>query len=272
MTVQPRIHVVGSSPRSGTTLIFELLVSCFDIARFGDHEVSLFARPDPLPSGPWASKKPTDFIHVCRVMRWDPNLYVIYMQRDPRDVVVSQHGSQPGRYWCDFDIWRRNQMLLHRLEGNPRFHVCRYEDLVTDPDRVQAELQARFPFLRTVHAFSHFDKVARSSTAAQLALKGVRKVSADSIGKWRENLPRLAAQVRAFPDLAGYVMRAGYEADTSWLSRLDGVMPDASESVRAERDELRGLSRPAHAFRRVSRRLWSLRAELSYIFRAKLAH
>ena len=120
MPVVPRIHVVGSSPRSGTTLMFELLVSCFDIDRFGTHEISLFEHPMPSPRRPYASKQPTDFIHVCRLLRWDPALHVIYMQRDPRDVIVSQHGGYPGRYWCDFDIWRRNQVLLPRLAGQPR--------------------------------------------------------------------------------------------------------------------------------------------------------
>ena len=72
----PRIHIVGSSPRSGTTLMFELLTACFEIDKFGRHEVSLFRYP-ARPEGAFASKKPTDFVHVCRLMRWDPMLYVI---------------------------------------------------------------------------------------------------------------------------------------------------------------------------------------------------
>lgn len=270
MSVASRLHVVGSSPRSGTTLIFELLVSCFDISRFGDNEVSLFARPNPLPSGPWASEKPTDLIHACRVMRWDPDLHIIYMQRDPGDVIVSQHGRQRGRYWCDFDIWQRNQMLLPRIEGHPRSHLCRYEDLVTNPDAVQAELQARFPFLRQLHSFSRFDEVARRSATVERALNGVRKISPDSVGKWRDNLPRVLAQVRAIPDLPRYTMQAGYEADQAWLSLLSGVSPDASESARAEHSEFRGMGRTSRVFRRVLRRLSSLQAELSYIVRASL--
>jgi hypothetical protein len=250
--------------------MFELIVSCFDVSRFGDHEVSLFARPSPLPNGPWASKKPTDLIHACRVMRWDPDLHIIYMQRDPRDVVVLQHGSRPGRYWCDFDIWQRNQMLLPRIERHPRFHLCRYEDLVTQPDRVQAELQARFPFLRQLHAFSQFDEVARRSATVDRALNGVRRVSPDRVGKWRENLPRVLGQVRAFPDLPRYVMQAGYEVDQSWLSLLGGVLPDTSESVRAEHNEFRGMGQPARTLRRILRRLSSLQVELAYIVRTRL--
>ena len=261
----PRIHVVGSSPRSGTTLMFELLVSCFEIDRWGAHEISLFDRPETVPERPYASKQPTDFIHVCRVLRWDPGLHVIYMQRDPRDVVVSQHGSRPGRYWGDFDIWRRNQDLLPRLAGHQRFFLCRYEDMVRDPDAVQHRLQQHFGFLQPTHRFSRFDEVSHSSATAQLALNGVRKISASSIGKWRADLPRLAAQLQAFPDLPDYLVKAGYEPDRAWLAALAGVAPNMAESVRSEFNLLRGKSWPEKAVLRVLRRLSTLRQELRYI-------
>jgi Sulfotransferase domain len=259
-----RIHVVGSSPRSGTTLMFELLTACFRIDKFGEHEVSLFSYPDH-PEGPYASKKPTDFLHVCRLMRWDPQLHVIYMQRDPRDVITSRHNKHPGRYWCDFDVWQRNQSLLPRLAGHPRFFECRYEDLAADPDRVQADLAERFGFLQQRHPFSEFDKVVQSSEAAQLALNGVRKVSAASVGKWRSNLPRLAAQLHRFPEMAEAVVAAGYERDPAWISVVSGVEPDHSESVRTEHDPLRGKGRATRLALRMRRRLGTLAKEARYV-------
>lgn len=267
----PRIHVVGSSPRSGTTLMFELLTSCFQVEKFGDHEISLFSTPSH-PRDVFVSKKPTDFIHVCRVLRWDPMLHVIYMQRDPRDVVTSRHNKEPDRYWCDFNVWRRNENLLPRLAGNPRLFACRYEDLVADPDRIQADLQARFGFLRQLHAFSEFDKVNRSSDAAKRAMNGVRQISTDSIGKWRENLPRLAAQVSQFPDLPQRVVDAGYETDPAWAGILAEIVPDQMESVRKNLSVLRGKSPVAHAVLRGIRRLGTLAEEARYIsgFRRKI--
>jgi hypothetical protein len=245
--------------------MFELLASCFDIEKFGDHEVSLFKRPVKVPDGPYVSKKPTDFIHVCRVLRWDPALHVVYMQRDPRDVIVSQHGSSPGRYWCDFGLWQRNQDLLPRLAGHPRFFICKYEELATEPDQVQTALEWRFAFLRRLNTFSKFDEVSQSSQAAQLALKGVREISAASVGKWRDNLPRVAAQFQKFPRMPDDLVATGYEPDRSWLSALDGVAPDTSESVRAELDELRGKSPPVRVLHRLGRRFSTLRDELRYI-------
>lgn len=264
MRLPPRVHLVGASPRSGTTLMFELLVSCFKIEKFGDHEISLFKRPVD-PKGPYASKQPMDFIHVCRVLRWDPMLHVIYMQRDPRDVVVSQHGGQPGRYWCDFDLWQRNQDLLPRLANHPRFFECRYEDLVTGPDQVQDVLAKKFPFLEKQHAFSEFDQVSQSSASAQLALKGVRKISSDSVGKWRSDMPRIAAQSKDFPCMSDYLVATGYEADHTWLSLLQAVIPDNSESVRAEHNIMRNKSRTAQLPMRISRRLSTLFDEIRYV-------
>lgn len=260
----PRIHVVGSSPRSGTTLMFELLTSCFEVKKFGDHEISLFSYP-ARPGHVFVSKKPTDFIHVCRVMRWDPMLHVIYMQRDPRDVVTSRHNKHPDRYWCDFDTWRRNEDLVPRLAGHPRLFECCYEELVTDPDRVQAALGHRFGFLTQRHAFSEFDKVTQSSDAAQRAMNGVRQISTSSIGKWRQNLPRLAEQVRRFPDLPRRVVEAGYETDHAWTALLAAVEPDRTESVRREHNVLRGSGPARRGALRTFRRIGTLVKEIRYI-------
>ncbi len=264
MSSQPRLHVVGSSPRSGTTLAFELIAACFDVERLGHHEVSLFTRHLEAHK-PYASKRPNDLIHAVRMIDWDRNLHVLYMQRDPRDVVVSQHGSRPGEYWCDFDVWARNHELITQWRAHPRIVECRYEDLVRDPDRVQAELMVRFPFLQRLHAFSEFETVAQTSEAANKALGGVRKVSPSSLGNWHRALPRLAAQIDEHPRFAAMLVDAGYEADTRWLDCLVGVERNRKPSVRQQADPLRGRGPAGRLARRVLRRLSSLRDEARYI-------
>ena len=236
-----RVHVVGSSPRSGTTLMFELITSCFALEKFGDHEISIYERWVDA-EGVYASKQPMDFVHVKRLMKWDQNLYCIYMQRDPRDTIVSQHGSRPGEYWCDFDVWERNDTLFSGMGNHPRIIECRYEDLAANPDSVQETLMKKFAFLEKRHAFSEFSKVSQSSEAAQLALKGVRDISTSSIGKWRADLPRMAAQLQQYPQMSQRVVQSGYETDTTWTDALNGVVPDTSESVRSRHNTLRGKS------------------------------
>ena len=41
-----RIHIVGCGPRTGTTLMAELMGTCFDINASCQHEESVFALPD----------------------------------------------------------------------------------------------------------------------------------------------------------------------------------------------------------------------------------
>lgn len=259
----PRIHVVGSSPRSGTTLLFELLTSCFDVGKVGSHEVSLFQAPSDI-RGPYASKKPTDLVHATRVLRWDPSLHIIYMQRDPRDIVVSEHGSRPGEYWCDYDVWQRNQRLRSGIAGHQRFLECRYEDLVHAPDREQARIAAAFPFLQTRHLFSEFEKVSQTSESANLALKGVRAISGSSVGSWRNKLPRLAAQLQAHPEMTRGLVDSGYEPDALWVAALEGVIPDNQESVRAMHNVLRNKGPVSKLVARIARRMGTFRDEGLY--------
>ena len=261
-----RIHVVGSSPRSGTTLAFELLTSCFRIEKFGDHEISLFERPERAASD-YASKKPMDLVHVKRVIGWDKHLNCLFMDRDPRDIVVSQHGSRPGEYWCDFPAWERNQKLIADLQGHPRVHVCRYEDLVSDPDSAQAQIAAAFPFLQRTYNFSDFDKVSQSSQAAQLALKGVRKISAKSVGTWQQDLPRVAAQLRAYPRMAKAVVANGYADDIAWADVCADVAPNNVKSVRASHDLLRNKQGLSLHLALIRRRAASFSQEAGYVLR-----
>ncbi|WP_407496365.1 hypothetical protein [Pseudooceanicola sp. MF1-13] len=260
--VAPRLHVVGSSPRSGTTLMFELLCYGFDVTRLGDHEHSLFDRP-PVTARPAASKTPNDFVHVKRLLPWDRHLHCLFMDRDPRDCIVSRHGQAPDRYWCDFETWAKNHALIDRLGPHPRVLVCRYETLVTDPDRVQDQIASAFPFLRTTRRFSTFGAKADVSDATRLALKGARPVTAASRGAWRQNLPRIAAQLAEFPEMADQVVRAGYDTP-GWTRICDGIPPDPALSVRAEHDPLRQRSGAAWVTARIARRLGSLGKELRY--------
>ncbi|WP_299357062.1 hypothetical protein [uncultured Shimia sp.] len=244
--------------------MFELLTSCFDIEKLGTHEISLFSGPRH-PVRAYASKKPTDLVHVRRLLPWDRSLHVIYMQRDPRDVIVSQHNSHPGEYWCDFPLWERNERLHQKLCGHPRFYVCKYENLVTETEIEQTRIEEVFPFLKRRYDFSQFEMVSRSSEEASLALGGVRTISDASIGTWHKNLPRVSAQLSAYPSLAKAVVRSGYSEDMNWISVCDGIAPDSTESVRAKHDPLRGKKKLARLFHRIVRRMKTFTDEILYI-------
>jgi hypothetical protein len=237
-----RIHVVGCSPRSGTTLLAELMVNAFRIDGFPEHEMSIFARP----RGDYEivlTKLPGDVLNVRPLLWWWPDLWVICMVRDPRDVVVSQHGNHPGVYYAGLNLFKEGWPAARRLRGHPRFTLIRYEDLVRDPDAIQAELQRRIPFLEKRAAFSDYHRVARPSVDSLKALGGVREVTPRNLGSWRRHKARLVTQLQRHGPITEELIELGYEKDDAWLGELAGVAPDGSTSVRKEYPPLRERAR-----------------------------
>ncbi len=240
-----RIHVVGCGPRSGTTLIAEIMIACFEIDLHTEHETSIFSPPSRR-ADIFLTKRPRDILVAGPILRTMPSLHVIYMIRDPRDMVVSRHRKDPERYWSSLRYWKKyidygERLRDHprwkkyidygeRLRDHPRFITLRYEDLVREPDVIQELLMERMPFLEKRTEFSQYHNIARPSEDSVKALRGVRAISAGSIGNWRSHLPRVAGQVQVHGSISEDLIRFGYEEDESWLGELEGVEPDLNES------------------------------------------
>ena len=224
-----RIHVVGSSPRTGTTLLLELLVAGFAIDASADHETSVFERP-PRGSGIHCTKNPRDLLVAGPLLRIDRNLWLIHMVRDPRDVVVSRHRRDPGKYWTNLRLWKDRQPAARELASHPRFLTVRYEDLVREPDAVQDRIAAWMPFLPKRAPFSAFHRTAKPSEDALDALRGLRPIDTGSIGAWRRHKPRLAAQLALHGSIQDDLERLGYEEGR-------GVAPGAGGCGAGQRGE-----------------------------------
>ncbi len=148
------------------------------------------------------------------------------MVRDPRDVVVSRHRASPDHFWSDLEWIKVRVRLFNKAISHPRFISIRYEDLVANPDEVQATLMRKIGFLRKKAAFSDFAKVARPSESAVRALGGVRDISTESIARWRGELARLLGQIKKFGPIDGVMQDLGYDLEGDWDSVFDGVEPD----------------------------------------------
>lgn len=220
-----RIHVVGISPRTGTTLMVELLLSSYRLDGGGGHERSIFDPPPPSQS-PFCSKRPGDLLSMPWLLPADPELWVVCMVRDPRDVVVSRHSRDPSAYWVHLGIWKQRRTVAHRLHGHRRYIEVRYEDLVTDPVHVQEELDRRIPFLERTGDFMDFHRRADPSTRAREALGTVRPVEPSRIGNWRNHKPRLVAQLQRHGPVDEGLRAYGYEPDGAWKRALRGVPAD----------------------------------------------
>jgi hypothetical protein len=223
-----RIHIVGVGPRTGTTLMAECMVACFDIDAFAAHEASVTSHR--WNTEIYLTKWPAEISTVSPRLRLDRHFHVICMIRDPRDAVTSYHMQDQQRYWAPLRFWKKQIRHLRRLIGRRRFILVKYEDLVTRPDSVQDEIMRRLPFLRKKTNFSHFHEVAAPSARAAEALGGVRPIAPGRIGNWRNHLPRVAGQIARHGPITKDLIEFGYEADDSWLSTLKDVTPDHKPS------------------------------------------
>jgi len=132
-----RVHIIGP-PRSGTTLMLELMTTCFQFSHFAKKEISLLEPLQGLPSqGSLCTKNPQDHHLVSSILPVDENQWFISMVRDPRDIVVSRHGLRPDVYWANLRQWRGWLDNVSSFRRHPRLIEVRYEELVLRPDMVQ---------------------------------------------------------------------------------------------------------------------------------------
>lgn len=219
-----RLHVTGC-PRSGTTLMMEVVSTCFEGSKAPAAEVDIFA---PVPGNPevYFSKQPSDIRRIQPLLNADPNLFCIGMLRDPRSVVTSINHGLPGKYFCNFRVWNNCYAAAKRLESHPQYITVLYEEMATRPDKVQEEIEARFPWLVKKCGFSAYQDIAKSSETSQSALGTVREVSSDRVRSWEKHLPRLKYECNAHPEMADVLVELGYEPDKQWLEALNDVQPD----------------------------------------------
>lgn len=253
------IHIVGCSPRSGTTLMQEMMVACFDIDEHCEHEQSVFKAPRE-GAGILCTKHPREGMYMPCVLNHNPHVTAIYVVRDPRDVIVSTHKRHPDKYYSSLYFWLDAERHAQRLKNNTRFIVVRYEDLATDPDAVQRRLESLMPFLTRRFLFSEFHLHAKISDQSAVALNGVRPVDSSSIGRWRHHLDRVASQIQKHGDIADALIYYGYEKDRQWQNMLP-IKPKHFESVMSEaygmRERLRmawRIHRKCFHYKWVSRR------------------
>ncbi len=224
-----RIHITCVSPRVGSTLLFEVLRTCYGLIASSAHEESLVGRPKS--SAPiYLSKYPLDALRVEPSIHVDPHLYILYLIRDPRDVVCSRHGNDPEKYWVGLKYWKLFRPVYERLQDHARFVPLRYENFVRDPDKTQKRLESTLPLGKRQHRFSDYHRHVQPSEDSEQALRGVRPISDGSVGHWKDHLPRIAGQMEMHGILSDDLITLGYEDDEIWKSQLSETEPELGGS------------------------------------------
>ncbi len=228
-----RIHIIGSSPRTGTTLLAEAMKVGFNIDRTLNHEASI-SNLNPPDGQVFLTKKPDDYLKVKWPLRLYRALYVICIVRDPRDSIVSFNSRQPGTYWTSLKSWKAFVTAFDEIETLPRFLWFRYEDFVTNPDRVQDLIAEHLPFLTVKHRFSQYHHHAQPDEGTAKDLNSVRPIAPAGVGAWKNHLPRVKQQIAVHGSITNDLIRFGYEADDSWETLLQSVEPGTFDSARSE--------------------------------------
>lgn len=228
------LHIVACSPRSGTTLLHEAMVTCFAVDRHYDHEIR-FNLVRAEAGEVVLTKRPKDTMYVPELLERVEDFHAIYLLRDPRDVIVSRHGKDSDIYYSNIRLWRELHGFAAPLAGHPRFLTVRYEDFVSQPDDVQRQIAERFPWLEQRHPFSAYHEHAVVSEKSRTAMHSVRPIAATSIGRWRENLARVKGQQLIHGSLTPDLKSTGYEDSAAWEAALEGVTPDLARSRYPER-------------------------------------
>jgi hypothetical protein len=247
------LHIVACSPRTGTTLLHEVMVTCFRVDKHYDHEIRFH-----LVTGEDGqiviTKRPKDTMYMPAALDGDPELFVIYLLRDPRDTICSRHGKNKSIYYSNIRLWRQMHGYARQIAGHERFLQLRYEDFVTDPDATQQKIMDKFPWLEKIHNFSEYHEYAQVSEKSKTAMHSVRPIAPTSVGVWRNNPGRIKAQQQIHGSLTPDLIECGYETSDEWEKVLEGVEPDTTRSLYPENLYIwRRISQTLDARRKVAK-------------------
>lgn len=214
--------LIGYHQRSGSTLLQHILNTHSRIRSYSDAN-SMFVLPVLLagytpPENICVKPMDTFFLGRPRLMyqRFDK---FIWLARDPRDSYLSSlevgyaYGTSlylPGKKLHGIDVgllrrWKR--VYRQYFSGHGRWHLIRYEDLVSDPEPV---LHRLFEYLEVpyekVYPFPKFNFIAAGGDPKLSETKTIHK---KSVQRYKEKLNAL--QLRVFKKFLGKEMKAlGY--------------------------------------------------------------
>jgi hypothetical protein len=246
-----------SFPKSGNTWARFLLANLLHPKQPVTFSIIHRLIPDPMAT----TKRDFDRVPRPRIIKshgcFDPRYpRVIYIVRDPRDVALSQYHYHRKRRKIEDDFpiecflaqfltgetwdnasWGQNVITwLATREGDPRFLLVRYEDMIADTGR---ELKKVAAFLGLHVTDEQIARAVERSSAGKMRkmeevqseksglTKGSRKdlhfVRAASTDGWRSELPPpLVAKIEA---AWGPIMQhLGYELTTRDASAVEGIL------------------------------------------------
>ena len=205
--------IIGGSPRSGTTLLLSILSAhprIFAIpeeswafwpthtaaefnALLEDFERRLAEYEVPETCTSWCEKTPNnvkvfDRFLECRA----PDIRILHIVRDGRDVVTSRHPHDPSKPWVSPESWIYDVSLGSKVLDHPQVHTVRYEDLV---ESFESTVQRICEFLEEKCCEEILNWHSAATVRINYSWEGeVRPIFRSSIGRWKN--PEFAPLVK----------------------------------------------------------------------------
>lgn len=227
--------LIGGCGRSGTTLLLSMLSASprlFCVPR----ELGLFnevlreENGEPYPSridrlyfnllkhripptaDRWCEKSPSNVREIETIDRhFGGRFRFIHIIRDGRDVTLSNHPTDPSRYWVSPGRWVRDVRKGLAFREHPNVHTLFYEDLIRDYGR---SMRSICDFIEIEYAPQLEDWHRFATVRNNSAYFGrVKKLSSRSVGKWRTTADK--ARLEAFyaePGARALLEELGYDS------------------------------------------------------------
>ncbi len=172
----------------------------------------------------WGEKSPHHCFFLDKLFSWYPNAQVIFMWRDPRDLIASSRKTPWGAHVppdMTARSWNRAMAILESRKSDARVLPVQYEALTRDPEREMRKVceflaEDFIPDMLNRRTSTPVGKNA-SEWLAEHHAKSAAPITTDSIGKWKADMKLEDARVVEY--LCRNAMRRyGYTRETKPLS------------------------------------------------------
>lgn len=184
----------------------------FSISRFVGSFFSSSKQSSPLLVA--GRDRDTSLSMDAELLRANPEIKLLWMLRDPRDVLTSTHPRRPGEFYVKPERLIKSLELYHHFKNLAQVLTVRYEELVFNANAVQARIAQAFqlePIRNFTEGYKHFTRDENVR-----AMHSVRPIDAKSVQKWKANpgyLEYLQKVVAEHPALIPLARDCGYEVN-----------------------------------------------------------
>lgn len=180
-----RIFIMGCG-RSGTWLLTGIMSTFRDVAIIpAEVPVELFG----LVNSTKAIQVMKRSMHSFETVEKIPHrISILYVVRHPFDVLTSFNKTTGRKYHISPARWLGEMLALQYLVDTYRLgtKIIRYEDLVENPNFVQAGVGDFFGLEKVVDADQYLSTF-RPSPEATAAMHGLRPIDRRSVGRWKHD-------------------------------------------------------------------------------------